>query len=281
MKRICNVHTTLNIVFFIIISLLITNCSGTLTRAKRIAATAELKSAVLNTSNFKIQSYYRFSKKGKPLTIYIEGDGQAWLTRTQPSLNPTPRNPLALKLAVLDQSKNIMYLARPCQYINLYNEKHCSIPYWTHKRFSKKIILAIDQAINIMVSRVKSKRIHLIGYSGGGAIAAMVAARRKDVASIRTLAGYMDHVALNHKANVSQLIGSLDPIKAAPRLKKTPQIHYSGKQDKRVPAWVLKNFIKAVGPSNCISLRKVNATHEEGWEEVWAKIWSRIPTCRK
>jgi hypothetical protein len=265
----------------IVLNLLITSCAGSLTRAKRIAATAELKSAVLNTQNFKVQSFYRFSKKGKPLTIYIEGDGQAWLTRTQPSLNPTPRNPLALKLAVLDKGENVMYLARPCQYINLYYEKLCSIPYWTHKRFSREIILAIDESINIMASRAKSKRIHLVGYSGGGAIVALVAARRKDIASIRTVAGYMDHVALNYKAKVSQLIGSLDPIKAAPRLKKIPQIHYSGKQDKRVPAWVLKNFIKAVGPSNCISLRKVNATHEEGWEEVWAKIWSRIPTCRK
>ena len=107
MRTTCNAHTTQRIVILIILNLLITSCAGSLTRAKRIAATAELKSAVLNTQNFKVQSFYRFSKKGKPLTIYIEGDGQAWLTRTQPSLNPTPRNPLALKLAVLDKGENV------------------------------------------------------------------------------------------------------------------------------------------------------------------------------
>jgi hypothetical protein len=119
-----------------------------------------------------------------------------------------------------------------------------------------------------------------VGYSGGGAVVAMLAAKRKDIASIRTVAGYMDHVALNRDVKVSQLIGSLDPIKAAPRLKTVPQIHYSGKKDKRIPGWVLKNFRNAVGTSNCITLRRVNATHEEGWEEIWERAWPKIPTCR-
>jgi hypothetical protein len=33
------------------------------------------------------------------LRVYIEGDGFAWKSRTQPSGNPTPHNPVALKLA--------------------------------------------------------------------------------------------------------------------------------------------------------------------------------------
>ena len=162
----------------------------------------------------------------------------------------------------------------------IHDEEHCSVPYWTQKRFAKKIILAIDEAITIMASSSKIKDVHLVGYSGGGAVVAMVAAKRSDIASIRTVAGYMDHVALNSKAGVSPLTGSLDPIRAAPRLKSVPQIHYSGKGDKRVPSWVLKNFRKAVGSSDCISLRQVNATHEEGWEKIWTRVWSKMPACR-
>ena len=265
--------------WIIILCFYISSCSGKYTKAIKIANTAGLKSAVLQTSKFNIQSFYRLTKRGGPLTIYIEGDGQGWLTRTQPSMNPTPRNPLALRMAALDQSQNVIYLARPCMYVDLRLEKLCRVPYWTHKRFAKIIILAIDEAINIVASRFKTKNIHLIGYSGGGAVVAMLAARRKDISSIRTVAGYMDHVALNRKVKVSPLIGSLDPIRAAPRLKTTPQIHYSGKQDKRVPSWVLHNFSKAVGDSNCVTIRKVNATHEEGWEKIWEKVWSKIPTC--
>jgi hypothetical protein len=265
----------------IIITTCITNCVGKLEKAKNIAAQVGLKSKLITTSNFKLQSFYRFSKRGAPLTVYVEGDGLAWLNRNQPSLNPTPRNPLGLRLATLDGSDNVLYLARPCQYVDLYTEKKCSFAYWTHKRFSKEIIFTINEAINIMSSRSKSQSIHLVGYSGGGAVVAMVAAKRNDIDSIRTVAGYMDHVALNRKVKVSQLIGSLNPIKAAPRLKLIPQIHYSGRKDKRVPGWVLKNFSKAVGVSKCITLRKVNATHDKGWEKIWEKVWDKKPKCRE
>ena len=36
-----------------------------------------------------------------------------------------------------------------------------------------------------------------VGYSGGAAVAALVAGRRSDIVSLRTLSGYLDHVALN------------------------------------------------------------------------------------
>ena len=258
----------------------IASCAGKLEKAKSIAKPAGLKSKVIQTKNFKIQTFYRISKKGGPISIYIEGDGMAWLNRYKPSSNPTPRNPLALRLAAIDGSDNVMYLARPCQFVNLSSEELCGVSYWTHKRFAKEIIYAINEAINIIALSVKATNIHLIGYSGGGAVVAMVAARRNDISSIRTVAGYMDHIALNRKINVSPLIGSLDPIRAAPKLKKIPQIHYSGRKDERVPGWVLKNFLKAVGETKCIILRRVNATHEEGWVEVWKKFWTKIPTCR-
>jgi hypothetical protein len=263
----------------ILTNLLTTGCASKLDKAKNIAAPAGLKSKIIQTSNFKLQTFYHIKKKGDPLTVYIEGDGLAWRTLNQPSNNPTPRNPIALRLAAIDESQNLMYLARPCQYVDLINEKLCSIPYWTHKRFAKQVIIAMNDAITTMSKRAKSHNIHLIGYSGGGAIVAMIAAIRKDIASIRTIAGYMDHVSLNRKENVSQLTGSLDPMKAAPRLKSVPQIHYSGRKDKRVPGWVLLNFRKAVGGGNCINLKKVDASHEEGWEEIWRRVWSKIPQC--
>ena len=264
----------------IINTLFISSCAGKLKEANNIAESVGFKSTVLNTSYFKLQVFYRISRTRVPIKIYIEGDGLGWLTRTQPSSNPTPINPLALRLAAIDKGENVVYIARPCQYIELKHEKLCHFPYWTHKRFAKEVILAVDEAIDTMVSKAKAKNIHLVGYSGGGAVVAMVAAKRRDVASIRTVAGYMDHVALNRKANVSPLIGSLDPLKAAPRLKAIPQVHYIGRKDKRVPGWVLKNFRKAVGGGNCITLRRVNASHEEGWEDVWAKVWSKMPSCR-
>ena len=122
-----------------------------------------------------------------------------------PSANPTPRNPLGLRLAAIDPGKNVLYLARPCQYINFKSERSCKVSYWTLKRFSKEVIIAVNEAIDKMVLKARVERIHLVGYSGGGAVAALVAASRKDVSSLRTLAGYMDHVSLNKEVGVSPL----------------------------------------------------------------------------
>jgi hypothetical protein len=247
--------------------------------AKDIALTTGLKPILLRTSTFSIKGYYRFQKPGSPLTVYIEGDGLAYLHRNIPSRNPTPKNPMGLRLASLDMRSNVVYLARPCQYVDLKLERLCSIPFWTEKRFAKEVILAIDEAIDKLASKGKVQRIHLVGYSGGGAVAALVAARRNDIVSIRTVAGYMNHVSLNKQSGVSPLKGSLDPMRIASRLKSIPQIHYAGKQDKIIPYWVARSFSSAVGNKNCSSVQLTNATHIKGWEKVWESAWARIPSC--
>ena len=51
------------------------------------------------------------------LSVYIEGDGLPWATRTELSDDPSPRSARVLKLAVQDNAMNAAYLARPCQYL--------------------------------------------------------------------------------------------------------------------------------------------------------------------
>jgi hypothetical protein len=270
------------VIFLMFFFFLLSSCGGLSNyknRSKKIALLADLKPILLPTSTFRLAGFYRFSKHTAPLTVYIEGDGLAWLTRYRPSADPTPKNPIALQLAALDKSANVVYLARPCQYVNLSKEKLCGVPFWTQKRFSKEVIVAVNEAISKLASKARADSIHLVGYSGGGAVAALAAARRKDIASLRTVAGYMDHISLNRETGVSPLKGSLDPIRAAPYLKSIPQIHYTGNQDERIPGWVAQNFRKAVGNNACTSVQKVKATHEKGWEKVWGRVGSKIPTC--
>ena len=263
--------------------LILSGCAGMRVRgnlANDIARESNLKPILIQTSIFKLKGYYRFNDNHSPVTVYIEGDGQAYLHRNMPSANPTPRNPLTLHLAGIDHGENILYLARPCQYVNFKSERLCTTPYWTQKRFSREVIISVNEAIDKMLFKAKGEGIHLVGYSGGGAVAALVASIRNDVLSLRTLAGYMDHVSLNKNVGVSPLKGSLDPIKVAHKLKSIPQIHYSGKKDKVIPNWVAKNFAHAVGNNNCTFTRLTNATHTKGWEKVWRKVWSKIPACR-
>jgi pimeloyl-ACP methyl ester carboxylesterase len=243
--------------------------------AEGIAAAGGLTASVLQLSPFPIQSYARGG--GDTLTVYIEGDGYAWASRTRPSTDPTPFNPLALRLAASDPSPVVAYLARPCQYVS---SSACSQRFWGRARFSEEVITAMDQAVTTVRTRAGASQIHLVGFSGGGAVVALLAARRSDIASIRTVAGYLDHVALNEAIGVSQLSGSLDPMQVAPALAQIPQLHLSGAADQIIPTWVAEGFVTAQGEGACAATLTVDgASHNAGWADAWPRLMQRPLPC--
>ncbi len=229
---------------------------------------------------FVLRTYQRVTDPQKPWHLYIEGDGRAWLSISQPSADPTPRQPVALQLAVRDPWPNVIYLARPCQY-TLNKSPACQVEYWTSRRFSSDVIDSMNRAVEVLAQQVPRQPIHLIGYSGGGAVAVLLAARRDDIASLRTVAGNLDHVALNAHHKVSSMPGSLNAMDVAVLLKRLPQIHFVGGKDKVVPEFVAQNFVRATG-SECSTLVKQSAaSHDDGWVENWADLLKIDPVCLK
>lgn len=247
--------------------------------ADGIALAAGLSASILQLSPFPIHSYARGleDSQDSSITIYVEGDGFAWASRTRPSADPTPYNPLALRLAASDPSPAVAYLARPCQYVS---SSACVQRFWGNARFSEEMIAAMDEAVSTMKTRASASQIHLVGFSGGGAIVALLAARRSDVASLRTVAGYLDHVALNEAIDVSPLSGSLDPMQIAADLRHIPQLHLSGADDTVIPPWVAENFVAAQGESACATtLTQQGAGHNSGWVDAWPSLIEHPLPC--
>lgn len=243
--------------------------------AGEIAREGGLAPSVFQAGGFAIQSFAR--GQGDDLTIYIEGDGFAWQSRTQPSTDPTPLNPLALRLAVRDPATAVAYLGRPCQYVD---SPTCNRRYWGASRFSEEIIAAMDEAVSAAKSSAGAARVHLVGYSGGGAVVALLAARRGDVASLRTVAGYVDHVRLNAHYGVSPLDGSLDPMAVAPDLAAIPQLHFAGGEDGLIPPWVAEGFVAAQGDNACARVEVVaGAGHAQGWAPAWPQLLAMPLPC--
>ena len=213
------------------------------------------------------------------MTVYIEGDGFAWRTRRQLSPDPTPRHPLVMSLATLDPSSNVAYLARPCQY-QKDPDPNCRPDYWSDRRFSEEVVGSMNQALDGLKRASSSQKIHLIGYSGGGAIAVLIAARRSDVASLRTVAGNLDPDGVFKHHHVPRLKGSLDPLAEAASLSALPQRHFTGTNDKTVPPFVTENFLKASGHSACVAITPVSgATHGSGWQEEWTRLLAMPLSC--
>lgn len=237
--------------------------------ARDIAAPARLQPLTI-PGPLPLQAYLRQQDPLQPLTVYIEGDGLAWLSRTRPSSDPTPRNPLGLRLAALDPSVNVGWLARPCMYGGRAACADDSL--WTEARFSEAAVQAAMRGLDTLLK--PGQKLHLVGYSGGGAIAALVAARRSDVLSLRTVAGNLDIALQAEIHKVSPLTGSLNPADVAGRLVDIPQIHFSGSQDKVVPFTVPTMFMmKRRQDWLCSRLVMVpEADHENGWVEAWPRL---------
>ena len=246
--------------------------------ADDIAAAGALQSEDITTGPFTLTTYSRIRDINLPITVYIEGDIQGFWPQTDPGTDPMPDDWLGLRLAAEDPSPNVAYIARPCQFMA--DNPECSTEAWSHGKYAEQIVTAMNRAVDHFAVPFTHPRVNLVGYSGGGAIAAIIATRRKDVVSLRTIAGNMDPAAASryHAADADD--DFVDPMLIAYRLKLLPQEHYVGERDTTVPPFITANFIKAIGPSYCVRLTYIPmATHKTGWEQAWKTRAANIPTC--
>jgi dienelactone hydrolase len=230
------------------------------------------KKSFIKTEDFTLTSCTRITKLGEPVRIYIEGDGCAWISRRRLSNDPSPSYPLVIELVSRDSALNVAYIARPGQYTE--NGAFDLDPsYWSNKRFSQEVIQSLDEAIDVIAKKAQSKSIELVGYSGGAAIAVLVAARRDDVVSLRTIAGNLDPDKVSRYHSVDRLNGSLNPIDFVSAVKNIPQRHFLGSQDAIIPAFVTKSFVAKAGDKNYESITIVRGTtHTKGWHQNWDKL---------
>lgn len=247
--------------------------------AQTLAEAGGLHRETVQGGPFVLTVFSRITRPDAPVRIYIEGDGLAWLSRTEPSLDPTPVAATGLALAAADTSPNVVYLARPCQFTPMSQNPTCNVTYWTGKRFAPEVVDAMNDAVGRIAARVPGQRVGLVGYSGGGAIAALVAARRDDVVSLRTVAGNLDVAYVNRLHGVSAMPASLNPIDTAARLATIAQLHFSSAQDTVVPPEVAKRFAAAVGGSCVQTVVVAGVAHDGDWATRWPALLAQAPGC--
>ncbi len=222
------------------------------------------------TSTFTLFSLLRpASSESGTLHVYIEGDGLAWITRNRPSNNPTPTQATALYVAQKDPSVGaVLYLARPCQYVSEEHRKMCTRKYWMGSRFAPEVITATNEAIDHVKAATKAQSVVLVGYSGGAAVASLVAARRNDVSFLGSFAGNLDVDAWTNWHKVTPLKGSLKPMNVLPRIAKIPQRHIFSQDDKIIPPEVNTNFCNSLAkPEYCQRITGIG--HGGDWAGVW------------
>jgi len=273
---------------FTLFLFLFSGCSSVserLEEAETLSMEHGFQKSVIKTKDFLLMTYIRFQQEGLPVSIYIEGDGYAYAGRHRASSNPTPKNPMGLKLALVDTTPNVIYIARPCQYIQLKDDPNCHQDYWTTKRYSIEVMDATNEAINTLKNKLGFKQIRLIGYSGGGTVAAILAATRNDVIDLRTVAGNLDIDAFVRVHELTPLTGSLNPTDFANTLVNIPQVHFVGEKDDIITPPITDSYIDAIrkydASLECVNVRQIkDVSHAKGWETVWQRYADRVVECK-
>jgi pimeloyl-ACP methyl ester carboxylesterase len=242
----------------------LTGCASTvdLTSASR---GSHLRPEVLHTAPFPIQALVPTGTAYATLRVYIEGDGHAWATRTQPSTDPTPRKSMMAIFAAED-SVPAVYLARPCQFVMV---NGCSPALWTSDRFGRSAVDAMSSALNNLKARYQTQTFELVGYSGGAAIALILAGERNDIRQVRTIAGNLDPNTWAQMKHLTPLSGSISPLAYPARLAIIPQQHLIGEDDQVIPAGVLQAYQQQLKPICTETVVVPGATHDNGYAGAW------------
>ena len=202
-----------------------------------------------------------------PLHIYISGDGRPFLSRTQVAPDPTTPRPYVLKLMRQDHQQNIL-LGRPC-YHGLNDDRGCSPREWTTHRYSTDVV---DSMVAAAKKQSRGRPIVLIGYSGGGTLAMLMAPHLNDVAGIITIAANLDVAAWTRHHRYSSLTGSLNPALAFERTNTIPQVHYFGARDEIIPGSMVTRITQTLPPG---SVRVINGYgHACCWHRDWFGRWA-------
>jgi len=225
---------------------------------------------------FVLTAALRDEDSTRPLHVYIEGDGRAWLTRDRPSRDPTPLHPVAARLAARDPEPAVLYLARPCQWRPETAAGGCAPALWTSHRYSREVVDAYVAVIEGVVRTRANGRVALIGHSGGGALAALLAMRLEGVDWLLTVAANLDTREWTAHHRVSPLADSLNPADQAHRLRRLPQLHLVGAADEVVPERVARAWVRR-GGIDAGSVRLVaGADHHCCWTEDWPRVLAEI-----
>ena len=201
------------------------------------------------------------------LAVYLEGDGRVISPRGKLRDDPTPARSLVFELARLDPAPAVLYLARIGQYRPEYAGAAYQT-YWSESRLSPVVVRAADEAVTQIKARTGAQHIYLIGYSGGGGLACLLATKRDDVAGLITIAGLLDHVWWTSANHYPPLSESLNPADFAANLADTPQIHFYGTEDTLISPEMSARFA-SLAEFQDFTRVPVPADHDAGWEDAW------------
>ncbi|OZG73899.1 hypothetical protein BTA51_08935 [Hahella sp. CCB-MM4] len=213
------------------------------------------------------------------VVVVIEGDGRPWAAPGRLSLDPTSPDPLLLHW--FDQwPGRAIYVGRPCYFgakevsppepsVEIktgFRLTGCD-PYWfTLGRYSDPVVQSMVEAIQ---AGLKTDRpLILIGHSGGGTLAMLLAGRMSQVRGVITLAGNLQVTRWQESHSYTPLYGSLDPASEPVLPAKILQLHLAASRDNVIsPDWIEHEAARQHA-----DFLLWEGDHNDTWKQKWPEI---------
>lgn len=204
----------------------------------------------------------------QPVRVYIDGDGTPWERPWRAAHKPRIHNPVALRLLQKDPAGGF-YLGRPCYGLSTL-PADCKQVFWTEGRYGADVIKLLHKGLDHIKIESSAEKITLVGFSGGGALAVILASERPDIASVITIAGNLDHTAWTQGFKYRALDASINPIDRLPFKIGGRRIHLTGKKDTQVPEALMMKAINQ--DTNAIHYSYPDFSHTCCWDEIWQQF---------
>lgn len=253
-------------------------CSLPAARFDALAEQAGLVRAVVAGAGFAhlVYSAAAGADDRGPVWVYIEGDGTPWIDETIAADDPTPRTPVAMP-AMIEGPRPAIFLGRPC-YFGVGDVaappaagRRCSPIWWTHRRFAPEVIESMAAALRRIVAANGWQRrpINLVGFSGGGTLAVLMAPRVPRLCAVVTLASPLDTDEWTRSRRYSTLEGSVNPASRPPLPVSVAQLHLRGALDRVVAA---DNGAEFRRRNPAAEFRTLPLAHGREWIAAWREI---------
>ena len=260
----------MNRLITVAITWLIASCTSNSARIDDLAHAAKLQRAEIEVDGLRSIVYTRATSSDARLIVFLEGDGQPWVGGVIPAEDPTTRDPLALKL-LMRTPGTTAYIGRPC-----YQDARaarCTSDLWTQGRYSPIVVETMRAAIKQTADSLRASEIVLVGYSGGGVLAVLLAERLENVAGVVTVAANLDIDAWTSHHRYLPLTQSLNPARSE-QSHDWPEVHLTGTRDEVVPSALNASYFERFPRAQQWKLEQRG--HVCCWIDEWESLWPKI-----
>ncbi len=251
---------------FLLIASLLAGCAAP-PDAASLARHHAIPLSQVQAGGFRLPVLGTLTTASGELRVYLPGDGIPWRGH-RPGKNPTGRRHMALELLLRDPAPAVL-LGRPC-YLQRQMDPACDPDLWTGGRYSETVVSALDAGLQQLVARSGAQSLLLVGYSGGGTLATLLAARQRLPTTVVTIAANLDTAAWTRYHRHLPLSASLNPARETDSEAPLHRIHLHGDRDKVVPLDTLDAYRKHHPDAGW--LIQAGFDHRCCWVEAWPEL---------